>query len=81
MASCAAGKVFRVYDQKCITSWLEHGDTSLWQVKGRTQKIHVNPQNFHNPLGVLCNIPLRKYAFVYPLIVYSPFIWSPHVIQ
>ena len=60
----------------CVNSWLEHGDTSSWQIKGRTQKIHVNPQIF-----VTLQYPPSQVCICVPFADFTPFIWFPHVKQ
>ena len=83
MASCAAGMASRVYDQNMELVYTFMVGTWGHLFIANKKEEHKNtcePTNFHTPLGVLCNIPLHKYAFVYLLMIYPLFSWSPHVI-
>ena len=76
MASCAAGKTSRVYDKtiESVYSFMVRTWGHLFTAsKKKNTKNTCEPTNFHTLLGVLCNIPLRKYAFVYLLLILSPF--------
>ena len=81
MASCAAGKTFRVYGQYTslvcklmIKTW-----GHLFEANEKKNiKIHVNPAKFTSLSSGLCYIPLRMYAFctfsncLYPFYLVSP---------
>ena len=82
MASCAAGKTFRVYGQYTslvcklmIKTW---GHIFEANKKKNTKKIHVNPAKSYSLFSGLCYIPLRMYAictfsnFLYPFYLVSP---------
>ena len=76
MASCAAGMASRVYDQNMELVYTFMVGTWGHLFIANKKEEHKNtcePTNFHTPLGVLCNIPLHKYAFVYLLMIYPPF--------
>ena len=76
MASCAAGKTSRVYDKtiESVCAFVVKTWGHLFTAsKKKNTKNTCEPTNFHTLLGVLCNIPLRKYAFVYLLLTLSPF--------
>ena len=76
MASCAAGKTSRVYGS--YTELMCKLMISTWGYlfKANKKEEHKNtcePANFTSPLGGLCNIPLRMYAFCTFSDYLSPF--------
>ena len=62
-----SGFTTKLWNQ-CMHSWLEHGGASLWQVKRRTQKIHVNPQIF-----ITLQYPPSQVCICVPFDCLSPF--------
>ena len=83
MASCAAGKTSRVYDQhmELMCKFMVRTWGHLFKANEKKNiKNTCEPAKFTSPCVYFAISPFACMHFWYLLIVYPHFIWSPHVI-